>query len=257
MKVRCPWRFGDKWYVMDFIQIDNPATKSVYEELKAEDVDVFIRNVADWVRDEFTYPFMAGLKLPSAGAQLLLNPKTAIGPVITSWHKRICKPYTWKFPTEVLIEDYHKGICIDTSNLALSVLRIRPVEESWVALGWVRRVKDDSPIGAHAWNRLPYKGDTYVLETTIHEPEVENMILASEVYDKTSDWAKRGGIYYDETAYYDERGYHSDETIIYQLGPISELHRHFGIFKHVGLNIKKWMKNEIMKQRSLWSAWAR
>ncbi len=123
--------------------INNCMVRDIYNKLKADDDDRFVENVAEWIRDKFKYPLDVNGD-PAAQAQLL---KFKSG-----WFSYIfkkCVEYHWSLPTEVITSGY--GICIDTSNLAESVLRVKPLKESYVVLGEVRRTLDDVLLGYHAW----------------------------------------------------------------------------------------------------------
>lgn len=190
-----PWRFGERYLVTDFVQVNNIAIIDMANSLQG---DGFISNVAAWIRDKFYYP-LDGSGNPSAQGQLLRHQKG----LFSGYHAKKCVYYAWSLPNEIL--DFTRcGICIDTANLATSVLRVKGID-AWVTLGDVRDIKSDTLLGRHAWVTLPYEGENYVLETTIHEAGVKNMAKTKDVYDKNSEWAKRGGIYFVYQAKYNEK----------------------------------------------------
>jgi len=191
----CPWRFGERYLATDFVQVNNVA---VIETANSLDTGNFISDVARWVRDEFYYP-LDNSGNPSAQGQLLRHQKS----LFSGYHAKKCVYYAWSLPNEIL--DFAKcGICIDTANLATSILRVKGID-AWVTLGDVRDIKSDTLLGRHAWVTLPYEEENYVLETTIHEAGMKNMAKTSDVYDKNSDWAKRGGVYFVYQGKYNEK----------------------------------------------------
>jgi len=91
--------------------------------------------------------------------------------------------------------------CIDTANLTESVLRVKPLNESYVVLGEVRDTLTNQLLGYHGWCELPYKGGRYIIETTIHEEGVQNIIKADDIY------GKKLKVYYVKHAQYNEEKY--------------------------------------------------
>jgi|GEM_PF-6894758 len=187
------YRFGDLYYVTEFVMTKNAMIIDAYNNLKNEDNDKFVENVAKWIRDEFKYP-LDNAEQPAAQAQLLMFKKS-----IMSYLFKKCVEYHWTFPTEVIASGY--GICIDTANLTESVLRVKPLNESYVILGEVRDTLTNQLLGYHAWTEQPYKGDRYIIETTIHEEGVQNIIKADDIY------GKKLKVYYIKHAQYDETKY--------------------------------------------------
>ena len=193
----CPWRFGEKYLATDFVMSQNIAIIKQAEALIAEDNDKFIWKTARWIRDYFFYPLdRAGN--PSAQGQLLRH---QIG-FASGYHFKNCVYYAWSLPNEV-IGATKCGICIDTANLAASILRTQEID-AWVVLGDVLSSKDDTLLGRHAWVEVPVGGTPFVMETTIHDSGVNNMIETKLVYDKTSGWAQDKGIYYLSQAKYND-----------------------------------------------------
>lgn len=193
-----PWRFGEDYLATDFVQARNVAVLEQANVLfRGGKEDAFVEKVASWIRDEFYYP-LDNSKNPSASGQLLRHQKGALG----GYHFKKCVYYAWSLPNEV-IGATKCGICIDTANLAGSVLRAKETKNAWVCIGDVKSVTDDTLLGRHAWVEVPYRGAAYVLETTIHE-EINNLVPAVEVYDKNSPWAQKAGLYYVVQGRYDE-----------------------------------------------------
>lgn len=183
------FRFGDQYTVTYFIQVGNPTIKPVFEQLYDPNKDRFVEKVAEHVKRDFAYPLDQGQ--PAAGG-LFCRFEQGRG---WQWQRGV--EYMWSFPAECLVQ--RLGICIDTSNYAGTLLRWGGAQAK-VCLGSVHETKSGELLGYHAWIEVHYKGEPYVLETTIH-PAGENLIPASAVYNKQLS------IYYVKEAEYDETGY--------------------------------------------------
>lgn len=247
-----PYRFGERYLVTDFVMVGNVAIKEQAEKLASNTFDETVYNVAEWIRDNFYYPLDNGGN-PAAQGQLLRHQKGFGG-----WHFKKCVYYMWSLPNEVLLLGC--GICICTSNLVESVLRARQMDKAWVCLGDVMDLNDQL-LGRHAWIECPYKADTYVMETTIHNGRA-NLFKASEVYDKRLPWAQRTGIYYVLQARYNELEYIGEGPLgaqIIQLMalPIKRVSI-LGVEKALAAKpkrlFKEWRGDEIVKQRAIWRA---
>lgn len=230
-----PWRFGERYLVIDFITPNNISIVDAVKALVNEPLDVFIENVAKWIRDEFIYPFDSQGN-PSAQGQLLRN-KTGF----TSYLFKKCVDYMWSLPNETVLME--AGICIDTSNLVESVLRNKLVD-AWCVLGSVKNSITNEILGYHAWIEVPYRGILHVLETTIHEMGIINLVKAEEIYDGSMD------VYYVPMAHYNEEAYNSSAEIIRLMGPPIQPS---GIFKKVKPNIRLWKKQYLNKMRKIQS----
>lgn len=194
----CPWRFGERYLATDFVMVKNPAIieqANILSSVPSE--DKFIERTALWIRDSFFYP-LDNSDNPSAQGQLLRHQKG----FASGYHFKKCVYYAWSLPNEV-ISATKCGICIDTANLAASVLRAKDID-AWVVLGDVLSSQDDTLMGRHAWVEVDLKKTKKVFETTVHEPGASNLIDAALVYDKDSWWAQDKGIYYFAQARYNE-----------------------------------------------------
>jgi len=227
------WRPAGVWRITDFVQTDNPAIEERFETLDSDDDDQFVKNVAMHVRDNFTYPLSFITKNPAPDMQMLHGSKFQ-----GSYHFRRCIPYSWLFPTEVE-KSTKEGICVDTTNLALSYLRRKNLK-AWAVLGAVKRTSDDELLGYHAWIEAPYLGSKYVLETTIHDKSKNNLVPADTIYKKKMD------IYYVPTARYNEKTYKEKGSSA------------ISFVKFMGTNggddHKHWKKQEKAKQYAIWSS---
>ena len=205
--------YGGRNLITDYI---TPANPDVYEIARRLDSvgDKFVENVARYIRDEFRYPLDA-FGNPSCGGQVKRYPKYLI--YLFGCRYVDTRYYVWAFPNETLRSKL--GFCAETANLGVSILLNRV--PACVVLGDVMRrgdkPKEDYLLGRHAWVETPYKGETLVLETTIHE-EINNLTTAQSVYDRDSDWAKQGHIYYIPRGRYNDKTFWGDADIVSMMG---------------------------------------
>jgi len=210
------YRFGDCYLVTDFIMPENPDIQAVIIELlkplwlaKSFELtpnniknDEFVEACAAYIRDNFQYPLWNGN--PSCDGQLLRYTQG----ILKHRFKR-CEYYVWAFPPEVI--QSHMGYCAETGNLAESLLVNRL--SSFAVLGDVLDL-NGTLLGRHEWVEVPYKNETFVLETTIHTEGVNNLASIKSVYDKNSDWAKQGGLYYVPQARFNDKIYEGNNQFI-------------------------------------------
>jgi len=191
------FRFGEAYRVNDFLQINNPSVAAAlveaFKQAIPESNDKKIEIIADYIKREYQYPFMND-GTPSCGGYFLRYQKDSR---FTDFHWRGSCDYMWSFPAECVVQKL--GICIDTSNLAFSLLKAVGIPAK-VCLGAVYETKSGQLLGYHAWLEVPYKGKQYVFETTIH-PNGKNLLPAEVVYGKKMD------VYYVKEAEYDEKNY--------------------------------------------------
>jgi hypothetical protein len=203
----CPWRYGERYLVTDFVQTDNIAITEKADELYDADPDKFVEKVTLYVRDAFSYP-LNNKGEPAASSQLKLYQES-----MCKWHATIYKPYIWTFPCEVMFDKH--GICIHTANLAASMLLAKGHPNTWVVLGAVRSIEDNHVVGYHAWLETLYKNEQYIGETTIHDKR-NCMITGKSGYDRKSEWCQSAGLFYEESGRYNKTEY--VETPIRQPG---------------------------------------
>lgn len=236
-----PWRFNERYLATDFVQNENVAVKEEADKLDWRgNSDKFVEEVAAWVRDNFYYPFDSGGN-PSASGQLLRHQRGFM-----KWHFKRCVNYMWSLPNEVLV--IGAGICIDTSNLVGSVLRAKALDNSWICLGDVNSSKDDTLLGRHAWIEIPYHNLAYLMETTVHDTGTKNLIQASKVYDRDSEWAQKAGLYYTVQAKYNESEFIGE-------GPLGA-----GILEVMGLPTNRVLlfgieRTKLQKPKQLYKEW--
>jgi len=248
------WRFGERYLVTEFIQHQNVAVKEIANSLyNASNQDQFIEKVAEYIRDEYFYP-LDNAGNPSASGQLLRHQKG-----LMSWHWKKCVYYMWSLPNEVML--IGAGICVDTGNLATSLLRAKELENTWACLGSVK--SDEQLLGRHEWLECHYKGEPFVMETTIHDEGVNTLIKASEIYNKNSEWAKEHGLYYELEAKFNEKEYIGIGPFAYAMIQIMGLPMQavetFGVDRALLIKprklVKIWRQEEIAKTEAILKAW--
>ncbi len=220
------WRFGDRYFITEFVRPNTFEVELMAERLRARSAEERVLNVARWIRDDFYYP-LDWRGQPSADGQLLKS-RRAIG----SYHFKKCVNYMWLFPSETIMMGF--GICIDTSLVATSVL-LRLGVDSVVALGAVYDQKG-SLLGYHAWTEFTINNTRYVLETTIHEREVNNVMLAEDAY------SGKYGIRYDKYAEFNHIKY-------VEYKPLTPFINFYGRRR------KEIVKRELLKQRYIWNTY--
>jgi hypothetical protein len=202
----CSYRWGDRYYVCDFIIPKNPDIQDVVAGFGNVEGDKFVEAVAAYIRDNFQYPLWNGN--PTCDGQLL---RYTQGPLKHGF--KCCVYYVWAFPPEVIQSKL--GYCAETGNLAESLLLSKV--NSFAVLGDVLSTSDIL-LGRHEWVETPYKGEICVLETTIHTMGANTLATTKSVYDKNSDWAKQGGLYYSPKARFNNVIYEGSNEFITLMG---------------------------------------
>ena len=200
---RISYRFGDSWYITSFITPDNPDILAVVDRFNLNNGDAFIEAIANYIRDEFQYPLIGDQ--PSCDGQILRYAQGLFKHLYKS-----CKYYVWGWPAEVL--QSHYGYCAETANLGTSIL-LNKIPQTVTVLGAVLDL-NGQVLGYHAWCELPYNAESTVFETTIHTLGAHNLATAQSVYDKNSDWAKQGGVFYEALARYNDTQFSGDTAIV-------------------------------------------
>jgi len=250
------WRWGERYLVTDFVMAKNVAVMEQADSLYLGDKDRFVEAVARWIREEFFYP-LDDAGNPSASGQLFRHRKG----LFRGYFFKKYVPYMWSLPVETLLSGC--GICIGTANLAGSIYRAKALGDAWVCLGAVRSTKDDTLLGMHAWVCVPYHGATYLLETTAHELGANNLVLASDVYDRASRWAQNAGLYYVQHAKYNESEFIGDGPlgvgIVEAMGLPAKRVLLFGLDatrkQKPGKLYKEWQQEELIKEHLLREAY--
>jgi len=204
---------GGRWFITDYLTPSNPDVYEIARHLGGTG-DKFVENVAQYIRDEFQYP-LDKFGNPSCGGQVKRYPKYLI--YLFGCQYVDTRYYVWAFPNETLRSKL--GFCAETANLGVSILLNKV--PACVVLGDVMRRGDkpqeDYLLGRHAWAEMPYKGQSTVGELTIHE-EINNLTTAQSVYDRDSDWAKQGHIYYIPKGRYNKDTFWGDADIVTMMG---------------------------------------
>jgi len=200
------YRFHDSYWVTDFITPKNPDIQDVVARLGNVEGDKFVEAVAAYIRDNYQYPLWNGN--PTCDGQLLRYTQGVL-----KHGFKCCMYYVWAFPPEVIQSKL--GYCAETGNLAESLL-VNKVN-SFAVLGDVLSL-NGALLGRHEWVMTPYLGETYVLETTIHTAGANTLATTKSVYDKNSDWAKQGGLYYSPQARFNDKSYEGSNQFITLMG---------------------------------------
>jgi len=239
MNVIVSYRFNDRYWVTDFITPNNPDIQQVIADLGDAKGDEFVEQIAEFIRDNFQYPLWN--ENPSVDGQLLRYSQGFL-----KHGYKCCKFYVWAFPAEVLQSKL--GFCAESANLAESLL-INKVN-SWAVLGDVLSTKDDTLLGRHEWVETPYRGETFILETTIHSKGANNLATAKSVYDKNSDWAAQGGVYYSKQARFNNKSYEGSNQFITLMGLPAKRILLFGLEETQKVKAKQLYK-ELRKENAL------
>jgi len=253
-----PWR-PVRYLTTDFITPDNIAIKEQAHALRrlSSIDDDYIRLVANFIRDEFTYP-LDYFGVPSAGLSWKRYDKGR-------WWKYFYNKtmdYAWGFPVETIL--LKKGICIDTSLLMTTLLLAGSVPSRCV-LGAVVNAKTNEVSGYHAWSTFIYQNRECIGETTIHFA-AETIVRQDSVYNQDSDWANTNGIYYQPEADFDGSNYKAmgrlgPEMVALMGAPAQEV-EHYGLQKTLELMqtkkksiAKEWRKSEAITHNILKQAY--
>ena len=232
------YRFHDSYWVTDFITPKNPDIQDVVAGLGNGEGDKFVEAVAAYIRDNYQYPLWDGN--PTCDGQLLRYTQGVL-----KHGFKCCMYYVWAFPPEVIQSKL--GYCAETGNLAESLL-VNKVN-SFAVLGDVLSL-NGALLGRHEWLETPYKGETYILETTIHTQGANNLATAKSVYDKNSDWAKQGGLYYSPQARFNDKSYEGSNQFITLMGLPAKRVLLFGLEETQKIKAKKLYK-ELRKENAI------
>ena len=235
------YRFSDCYYATEFI------TPTSYDIVEAAKSLPDVKAVSEFIRDKFAYPLDSNSN-PTASGQLLRYQKT----LFNVWIKA-CRYYVWGFPSETLSVT-KLGYCAETGTLATSLLIAKGID-AWSAIGEVRKSTDDTIIGYHLWTQFPQNGDDMVLETTIHTEGANNLIQCKSAYDKNSDWAKQGGLYYVKKGWFNHKEFYGDADLVTTLHLPAKRVVLFGREATIRVSKKKlykeWAKEDAQKENLL------
>jgi len=198
--------FDEKYDVRDFVMPRNPEIKELALNIaeKSNSRHEYIVNVAKWIAENIEYPY-----------NYKGQPSTERLVFVFKWwnklyHYENYKEYAWLFPNQVL--HVGKGICIDTANLATSLLRAMKFEAYTVLGALLKPGRRKKLIGLHAWTEVldDEKSQWLIIETTTH-PNYE-------VFPKPTGESGELGIIYDGFAWFNEKVYREDARKIRQYG---------------------------------------
>jgi hypothetical protein len=186
---------GEENYVTAYIQVDNVVMRRIASSFPNE-TDRVIRAVAAYIAKQLEYPLDYRGR-PTAAR----NTK-----VFKFWNGFYLtdetEDYGWLLPSQA--HAVRKGICVDSSCLATTLLRIKNVQ-AWTVLGVILKTKTGKVLGFHAWTEaVKACGEHVVLETTVH-PKPAQLIAAEKMY--------LGGlpVTYDPLAWFNESEYFEDK----------------------------------------------
>lgn len=232
------YRFGNKELITSFVTLHNPDIQQVITTFGDAEGDSFVEKVAAFIRENFEYP-MAG-DLPLADGQLLRYTDGLFS------HKvKCCRYYVWAFPSEVLQSKL--GYCAETGNLAVSLLVNKT--DAWATLGDVLDL-NGTLLGKHEWVEVEHNNQPTILETTIHAEGANNLATQASVYDKESDWAKQGGLYYRPVAWFNNKKFRGDSSIIAMMGLPAKRVLLFGLEETQKIRAKRLYK-ELQREQKI------
>ena len=250
------YRWNEKYRAQEFIQKNSYEIQRAVSNFDATGDNLVIQ-IANFIRDEFTYPLIN--EQPSCDGQFVRFKISFLG----NYRFKKCVFYMWSFPVETLAL-FHAGICIDTANLATTLLRAKK-HIAWTCLGEVRKTSTDELLGYHAWTETIFKKETWLNETTIHKKGAKTLIPATDAYDKNSEFAKRGNVYYVLHAKYNESQYigvtdlGTSGIVFTLMGLPQKRLKLMGLEKVLEIKPKKlyneWKREELEKQEKVFAAW--
>ena len=186
---------GEENLVTDFIQVDNPVMQRIAARFPA-DRDSAIKAVAAYIAKKLEYPLdYRGRPTAARNTKLF---KFWNGFYLTDENV----DYGWLLPSQAFM--VRKGICVDSSCLATTLLRIKNVK-AWTVLGVILKTKSGKVLGFHAWTEaVKACGEHVLLETTVH-PKPAQLVAAEKIY--------LGGlpVTYDPIAWFNEKEYFEDK----------------------------------------------
>jgi len=233
-------RRGDKHRVEEFVEIGDYDVQQIANSIwKAyPEANNYIREVAKYIQLKYSYPMIHNR--PSTDSKLLRFHKS-----LFSWFYNKYVPYMWSLPHETIL--FKCGVCIDTALLCTSLLRAKGID-AWTCLGEVRETSTRNILGYHAWTIAYYKGEFWLIETTIHRDGINTMVTTAKAYDIASKFSIDGNIYYVEHSKFNELNcFGSTELgtsgmIFNLLDKPAEFTRAYSLGTHDTISRKEWHK---------------
>lgn len=190
--------------VRSFIETYDANLRKIAEKLECKrDIDT-VKAVYRFNIDKIRYPFTADGK-PSTGFKIEVFPWLRFGSIFKIYLKNWEGEYAWLKPSRLIEIGY--GICVDTSNLCTTLLRILGFD-AYTSIGIVKpRMESDRYYG-HAWTRVRIDNLWYIIETTIHGVRKLPPLIP---FSSGSDVEL--AVEYIEAAYFDEKVVHVDPEL--------------------------------------------
>lgn len=186
--------------VRGFVEVESEELRELASKLRKRKPKDSIKAVYRFNVTEVNYPFTADGK-PASGYKVEVFPWLRLGPWFKLYLRSWEGGYAWLKPTQVVRLGY--GICVDTSNLCTTLLRILGFE-AYTVLGVVEDPCSNRVYG-HAWTRVLNRRRWYMLETTIHKGRPP-VVPLDEAEDKLL-------LSYKEIASFDERTVEVDRKL--------------------------------------------
>jgi len=213
--------FGAEDVVNNFIMVKNYLVVQTAKRLGT------LKNVIDFNYNSIRYPL-----------DFFGNPLTAgrlsYAKYLLSWLFNKTQGYIWQYPNMVLLSKL--GVCIDTSNLMTSLLRVLGLD-AYTALGEVRLSQSNELLGYHAWTLL---GDN-IIETTIHKGQGD---YSEIILNKDDAYSGKLRLKYVPYLHYNETMTIKDNIELLRITLFGENSR----FK----SLKEFLKAEKQKQKAIW-----
>jgi hypothetical protein len=186
---------GEENFVTDYIQVSSPAMQRIARSLP-NGTDRVIRAVAAYIAKSLEYPLdYRGRPTAARNTRVF---KFWNGFYLTDENL----DYGWLLPSQA--HAVRKGICVDSSCLATTLLRIKNVK-AWTVLGVILKSKTGRVLGFHAWTEaVKACAEHIVMETTVH-PKPAQLIAAEKMYLGCLP------VTYDPLAWFNESEYFEDK----------------------------------------------
>jgi hypothetical protein len=186
---------GEEKYVTAYIEVDNVVMRRIARSLP-NGKDRVIRAVAAYIAKSLEYPLdYRGRPTAARNTKLF---KFWNGFYLTDE----TEDYGWLLPSQT--HAVRKGICVDSSCLATTLLRIKNVK-AWTVLGVILKTKTRKVLGFHAWTEaVRANAQHIVMETTVH-PKPAQLVPAEKIYLAGLP------VMYDPLAWFNESEYYEDK----------------------------------------------
>lgn|GEM_PF-1955075 len=188
--------------VRRFVEVWDEKLCRIAEKLRCRREIDTVKAVYRFNIDKLRYPFTADGK-PSTGFKIEVFPWLRFGSIFKIYLRSWEEDYAWLKPSRLIEVGY--GICVDTSNLCTTLLRILGFD-AYTSIGVVKPRTGSDRYYGHAWTRVRIDSLWYIIETTIHGVRKLPPLIP---YSNGGELA----IEYIEAAYFDERKVHVDSEL--------------------------------------------